>query len=252
MLSAIVLAGAPATGFDESLKSRAMVKVGGVTMLDRVLSALTSKCDQILVVGDVETDLQAQILTPAKTLMENIDIALKKVTGDYVLLATSDIPLINKECVSDFIEKGISLDCGFVYPICKKEKCLEKYPNLKRTYVTIKEGSFTGGNLMLMKKDFLLSIMPIMQDLYLARKKPVKLAKMIGFGVIWKLLLCKIFPNALDIDYLENKVSNIFCQRVKAYIVDDPAICEDLDSPEELKAFEDILGEKKWVSYKNI
>ena len=243
MLSAIVLAGASATGFDESLKSRAMVKVGGITMLDRVLSALEGNCDQILVVGDVETEQKVEILSPAGTLMQNIDIALKKVTGDYVLLATSDIPLITPLAVTDFIEKGTSLDCGFVYPICSKENCLEKYPNLKRTYVTIKEGAFTGGNLMLMKKDFLLKIMPIMQDLYLSRKKPLKLAKMIGFDVIWKLLLCKINPKALDIDYLENKISLLFGERVKSLIVDDPAICEDLDSPEEIKFYEEILGE---------
>ncbi len=243
MLSAIVLAGASAEGFDENLKSRAMVKLGNTTMLDRVLSALYDNCEQIIVVGDIDTSFNVEVLSPAKTLMENIDIALKKVKGDYVLLATSDIPFITKECVADFIEKGIALDCGFVYPICSKEKCQEIYPKLKRTYVKIKEGAFTGGNLMLMKKDFLISIMPIMQDLYLARKAPLKLAKMIGFDVIWKLLLCKINPKALDINYLENKVSKLFGQKVKAFIVDDPAICEDLDSPEEIMVFEEILGE---------
>ena len=243
MISAIVLAGAPATGFDEKLSSRAMVKVGEKTMLDRVLSALVGNCEEIIVVGDVKTEYNVLLTPPAGNLTENIKIALEKVRGDYVLLATSDIPLITFECVAEFLKGASKLDCGFVYPICRKEICLQKYPNLKRTYVTLKEGSFTGGNLMLMKKDFLLNVMPIMQDLYLARKKPLKLAKMIGFGVIWKLLLSRINPKALDILYLENKVSDIFGQRVCAFMVEDPAICEDLDSPQEIGAFEKILGE---------
>ena len=241
MISAVILAGASAQEFDSNLKSRAMVKIGGVTMLDRVASAIIDIAEEVFIVGDVETKYSATILKPAKTLMENIDIALKKTKGDYILIATSDIPFITKDCVKNFVEKAVKLNAGFVYPICSKAKCGEKYPKLKRTYVKIKDGEFTGGNLMLMKKDFLMSVMPIMQDLYLYRKSPLKLAKMIGFDVIWKLILSKFNPNALNIEYLENKISALFNDKVKALIAEDPAICEDLDSPDELVLFEELI-----------
>ena len=239
MVTAIVLAGA--AGKEFGVNSRAMVKVGGVTMLDRVVGALKDNADRILIVGDVTCSYNAEIYPPKKSLMENIDFALGKCEGDYILLCTSDIPFITEEAVKDFVDEGIKYDVGFVYPICRKEKCLEMYPTLKRTYVKIKDGEFTGGNIMLMKRSFLAGIMPIMQELYEARKSPLKLAKMIGFDIIWRLLLCKICPSVLDKEFLENKISALFGERVKAYISPDPSICEDLDSPEELAKFEEII-----------
>ena len=241
MLSAIILAGASAENFGCEAKSRAMIKVGGTTMLDRVASAL-SGTDEIIAVGDVESDLVSFILPPKNTLMENLAAAFKKAKGDYILLCTSDIPFVNRKCIEDFVKEGYKLKADFVYPICDRKDCIKVYPILKRTYVKIKEGEFTGGNVMLMKRDFLEKILPLMQELYEARKSPLKLAKMIGFDVIGKLILSRIFPNVLDIAFLEKKISGIFGAEARALIVRDPSICEDLDSPEELEKFEKIIG----------
>lgn len=242
MISAIVLAGAKGNEFGQNVTSRAMVKVGGITMLDRVVNALDC-ADEIIVVGDVKTDFDVTVMAPGEGLMENIKIASEKTMGDYILLCTSDIPFVTKKSINDFVEEGVKLDVGFVYPVCSKEKCTEIYPNLKRTYVKIKDGEFTGGNVMLMKKDFLKKVLPILQKLYFARKSPLKIAKMIGADIIWRLIFSKICPNLLDINYLENKISNLFGDKVKAYIAKDPAICEDLDSPDELGEFEKIIAE---------
>lgn len=241
MVSAIVLAGARGDEFGENITSRAMVKIGGVTMLDRVINALDI-ADEIIAVGNVETDYDIKILPPCQGLMENIRLASEHTTGDYILLATSDIPLITKDAVRKFVREAMSYDAGFVYPVCSEKNCLKYYPELKRTYVKIREGSFTGGNIMLMKRDFLKKVLPILKELYDARKSPLKIAKMIGGDIILRLIFSKICPNLLDIEFLENKISLLFGDRVKAYISEDPAICEDLDSPKELNAFEKIAN----------
>ena len=242
MITAIVLAGASADNFNQKAKSRAMIEVAGVTMLDRVVNSLVDVADEVIAVGDVSCGFDIKVLQPGGSLMENISIALKVAQGDNILLCTSDIPFVSKKIMREFAQKSMDLNVGFVYPICPKEKCMEIYPTLKRTYVKIKEGEFTGGNVMFMTRAFLSSVLPVMQDLYLSRKSPLKLAKMIGFDIIWRLILCKINPKALNIEFLENKISGIFKDKVKALIVEDPSLCEDLDSPEELVKFEEILA----------
>lgn len=244
MISAIILAGAPIGEFGDGSNenmSRAMVRLKDKPMLDYILGPICENVDETLVVGNVETDYNCSILEPANSLMENIQIAINKVKGEYILLATSDIPLITNEDVKNFIVESKKINCGFVYPICSKDDCNKYYPQLKRTYVKVKEGSFTGGNIMFMKKDFLLKIMPIMKELYNARKSPLKIAKMIGFDVIWRLLFVKMCPSILSIEFLEGRISKIFGDKVKALIMESPNICEDCDKVEDLDYFEKLI-----------
>lgn len=244
MISAIILAGAPIGEFGDGSNdniSRAMVKLKDKPMIDYILGPICENVDETFVVGNIETEYNCNILKPAKTLMENIQIALNEVKGDYILLSTSDIPLITKDDVEKFIAESKNTNCGFVYPICSREVCNKYYPELKRTYVNVKEGSFTGGNIMFMKKDFLVKIMPIMKELYNARKSPLKIAKMIGFDVIWRLLFVKMCPSVLSIDFLEGRISKIFGDKVKALIMESPNICEDCDKPDDIICFEKYL-----------
>lgn len=244
-VEAIILAGAPADDFgDSELTSRAMVKLCDKPMLDWVAEPVFN-CKSIsrtCVVGNVVTDFSDVILEPAEDIVSNIKRCLEEfVTGDYVLLVTSDIPLIDSDCITDFINEAELTDADFVYPICRKEVCEELYPELKRTYVKIDDGEFTGGNIMLMKKSFLIRVMPILSRLFEARKSPLKLAKVLGLGVVFKLILSRFDSRFLDIDYLEGTAGSILGSSVKAVITASPEICEDLDHPEDVVLFEDIL-----------
>lgn len=243
---AIILAGASAENFDTTgqIKSRAMIKIGDKTMLDWVAGAIfeSDKISRTCVVGDVKTLNADKILKPKENIVENIRTCLDEfVEGDYVLLATSDIPLLTTRHVTEFLTVAEKIDADFIYPICEKQICNTRYSELKRTYVKIKEGEFTGGNIMLMKTSFLRSILPIMESLFAARKSPLKLARMLGCGVIFKLILSRINPNILTLTYLEETVSRIMKAKVKAFITETPEICEDLDSPDDFEIMKKLI-----------
>ncbi len=249
-IDAVVLAGAPAGDFEDDvpLTSRAMAVLGSKTLLDLVLEPVSrnENIQRTCAVGHVVTDLPIEILEPEDTLVNNIRKALSDfVSADYVLLCTSDIPLIDSDHVTDFINQALETDADFVYPICRREVCDELYPQLQRTYVKIAEGEFTGGNIMLVKTDYFARLIPVISRLYEFRKKPLKLARLMGFQIIVRLILSRIRSDFLDIGTIEKTASRILGGGVlRAVITPHPEICEDLDKKEELAVFEAILNDK--------
>ena len=249
-IEAIILAGAEAGDFDTdgTLLSRSMVKICDRPMLDWVTEAIckNSYVTRCCVIGNVETKYADVILEPCETIVKNIKKCLNEfVCSEYLLLCTSDIPLIDSDCVTQFIEEAQMTKADFVYPICRKDICIDLYPDLKRTFVKLEDGEFTGGNIMFMKTDFLRKILPFLEKLFNARKSPIKLSKILGMRVLFKLILSRFNPKFLDIEYLEKTVSSILGSTVKAVITPYPELCEDLDKPSELNAFEEILKKRR-------
>ena len=249
-IEAVILAGAEAGNFDTdgTLSSRAMVKICEKSMLDWVAEAVSKSSygTRCCVIGNVETEYADVILEPCETIVENIKKCLDEfVSGEYLLLCTSDIPLIDSDCVTQFVEEAQMIEADFVYPVCRKDICTDLYPDLKRTFIKLDDGEFTGGNIMLMKTDFLRKILPLLEKLFNARKSPLKLSKILGIRVLFKLILSRLNPKFLDIEYLEKTASSILGSTVKAVITPYPELCEDLDKPSELNAFEEILKKRR-------
>ncbi|MBQ9358986.1 MAG: nucleotidyltransferase family protein [Abditibacteriota bacterium] len=249
-IDAVVLAGAPAGDFEDDvpLSSRAMVTMNGRTMLDHVLEPVykNENISRTCAVGSVVSDFADVILEPEDTLIDNIKKALAEfVTADYVLLCTSDIPLIDTDCITDFLDQALDEQADAVYPVCRKEVCEELYPDLQRTYVRIAEGEFTGGNVMLIRTEYFSRLIPVIDKLYRYRKQPVKLARIMGLEIILRLILSRLHAGFLDLRTIEKKASELLGGGViKAVITPRPEICEDLDKKEELPLFEAALKER--------
>ncbi|MBR4748592.1 MAG: nucleotidyltransferase family protein [Abditibacteriota bacterium] len=249
-IDAVVLAGAPANEFEDEvpLTSRAMVMLDGKTMLDRVLEPISANesISRTCAVGHVVSDCADAILEPGDTLVDNVKKALSEfVDAEYVLLSTSDIPLIDSDSVSDFLAQALEEDWDLVYPVCRREVAEGLYPDLKRTYVRIADGEFTGGNMMLIKTDYFDRLLPVLSKLYEYRKQPAKLAGLLGLQIIFRFLLSRINTAFLDLATIEKHASRILGGgRMKALITGHPEICEDLDKKEELPLYEAILKER--------
>ena len=150
-----------------------------------------------------------------------------------MLIVSSDIPLLTPEAVEDFIERAQKTGADLAYPIIPRSHCERRYPGLKRTYLKTGDGVFTGGNLMLVSRDFIAKT-GRSAGAYAARKQVLKLARMIGIGVLFRVILGQVIPQVLRVSVLERAVSRMLGAKVSAVVSAYPEIGEDVDKPSDL------------------
>lgn len=246
----VVLAGAPA---DTEVKQRynvdwrAEVPLCGRPMADWVVRALrdSGRAEQIALVGTGSAGAD-RVIAGGESFLDNVIRGVEAAGGSGpVLIVSSDIPLAGPEAYTELVDKGLSERADFIYPIIRREDCAAKFPELRRTYLRLREGTFTGGNAVLIDRDFLLSARPHIERLYAARKKPLQLALMIGIGVLLRTVLAqKLWAGAVDIPSVEEAAGRVMGGRLKALISSWPEIGSDMDHPEDFAVAEHILAER--------
>lgn len=242
----VILAGAPAGELfpEDRLRSRGMVPVAGKAMVQWVVDAFRGAglIGRIIVVGAVSVDGADVILQPGESFVENIKRGLEALdSSELVVIATCDIPLLTPQAVDDFVSKARKADADFVYPIVPRTYVEKRYPGARRTYVRTMEGVFTGGNMVLVKPSFILQNWDAIEQAYKARKQVTRLARIIGLGILLRVVFAKIWPGLLRISLLEKTVARVLKCSVAVVVSAYPEIAEDVDKPSDLVAVERFL-----------
>lgn len=159
-----------------------------------------------------------------------------------MLIVSADIPLLTPESVNDFVGRARSQGVDLAVPIITKQSCEERYPGMARTYLTTADGVFTLGNIVLMSPDFIENNWNAVAEAYTARKHVFKLARMIGMGVLARVLLARVMPSVLRVSVLERAVERMLGARVAAVVSNYAEIGEDVDKPSDLEAVRRILA----------
>jgi len=249
MTNALVLAAAPNNGRLAAVSpapNEALIEIGGKPIIRYIVDALleAERINRIVLLGPAE-DLSplfrheegVEILDSRGSVTENLLKGCEFLgSNERVLVVTSDIPLLTGEMVDDFISR-CGPDGDFFYPIVRREVCEASYPNVKRTYATVREGTFTGGNIFLLNPSVLAKMAETMHKIFKYRKNPVKLCSILGWGFVLRFLLRRV-----TIAELEARVSELF--GVRAVAVETPyvEIGLDVDKPEDYKLVVGLLG----------
>lgn len=208
-------------------------------MISYVLEGLAASTavDRIVVIGPRQ-ELEAVVSGPrvtviedgGKNLIDNLCIAAERLPQDVPLLvATSDIPLITGSIVDGYLELCAQAEADLYYPIVEKAINEAKYPFVKRTYASLVEGTFTGGNLVLLRPVVIPEAAPKAIAFMENRKNVLRLALLLGLPFLVKLLLKR-----LTIPDLERQVSRLWGLRGKAVVCPFPEIGIDVDKPSDL------------------
>lgn len=249
MIDAVVLAGSPNIGQLKdcsSAENEALINIGDRAMIDYVITALqgSSEIGRIVVVGPVKelSYLREKgniIIAPSgRTAIESVEngIALLE-TDSMVLIATSDIPLITSTAIDDFLNLCRGKQGDLFYPIVPKEVNDLKYPGVRRTYVRLKEGKFTGGNLFLVNPAVVRKCAEKAEQFVAYRKKPLSLCKLIGFGFVIKYLF-----HRLSLAEAERQVSKLLSIKGFGVISSYPEVGIDVDKPSDLELVRKVLA----------
>jgi GTP:adenosylcobinamide-phosphate guanylyltransferase len=217
--------------------NRALVVVGEKRLLDHVLDALEdSHCiATVCVVGDLPPSERYRQIPDAGDFVSNLFAGVEgSPNSPYLLIATADLPFLTGAKVREFVQAAVQkaeeTGATLLYPIVPVSQCYARFPNVKRTAIKLREGEFTGGNLMLVRPAVLTSIKPRIAEGFAARKQPLRLATMLGFGMVARLLLSQLVsPRLLSLSLLERRVSRLLGTEARVLLCNAPEIATDLD-----------------------
>ncbi|HEV2471893.1 MAG TPA: NTP transferase domain-containing protein [Chthonomonadales bacterium] len=221
---------------------RALVEVGGKTLLQTILQAVSEDDAPVAVVGNVPPQGRSHSIPDSGDFVTNVTSGLTHFrSAPFVLLATSDLPFITSAAVVDFVERAVSTagsgQTAMVWPIVEVAKCYQRYPGVKRTALKLREGEFTGGNLMLVRPEAILEKQSQIADAYASRKSPLRIAALLGMGTVLRLAISQIvMPSAMGLRYLEQRVSALLGAGARAVISPYPEIATDLDRASDFAA----------------
>lgn len=240
---AVVLAGGkakPEIAAATGVENRALIAVKGRTMLACVVEALRAApgIGTVTVVGDLPDSTDYARVPDHGGFVENIFAGLEAAgAAEFALIATSDIPFVTADAVEDFVTRGAALDADMVYPIVPVAACYKRFPGVRRTSLALREGRFTGGNMVLVRPGFLRAQRARIAEAYAARKSPVRLALMLGLGTTLRVVSTLLgVPGLLAIPRLEASVSRLLGGSARALVSPYPEIATDIDRPDDLAA----------------
>jgi len=250
-IGAVVLAGgrvpAPLAGL---CTHRALLRINGRFMLEYLLDVLaaTPSVVGIAVASAPEVlaelaDSRCRKVPEGGSLVDNMQLgarALAETRATHLLFITGDIPLVTVEGIEDYIRSSLSCGAALTYPIIPREACEARFPGARRTYVRLREGTVTGGNAVFTTASLLDDQRDLIQGLYAARKQPLKLAQLLGWATVFRML-----TGTLDLPYIEAVAGRILHAPAKAIITRYAEIGFDVDKPGDLQAVEQALASER-------
>ena len=164
-------------------------------------------------------------LKDSGSLLDNTIMGLKSLEQHRkVLILTADIPLVTTNIIASTLLECEKIDADCYYPIVMKSIIEKKFPGGKRTYIPLREGHFSGGNVFLVNPKAILRNEAVFKRMIRDRKNVVKLVSFLGFSFLLRMVF-----GLLDIPVLEKKASKLLGVSVKAIISPSAELAVDID-----------------------
>lgn len=242
----LILAGGTLKGLEsENAPTKALIRINEKFMVEYVIDALrcSARIGRVVVVVPAEvknvfwSKKVDKILVSDLSVIENVQKGFRYLDAiNPVLIVTSDIPLLTTQAIDDFLISCQKKDAEIYYPIVLKDVICSAFPEAKRTYVSLKEGVFTGGNIGLVAPRVVKENIELMKTVFNSRKSPLKLFRILGFMFVLKFIFRR-----LTLKELEQKCSELLGVKASVVISSFPGIGVDVDKSSDLKIVKEAL-----------
>lgn len=247
MIDALVVAGSPNDGNLQGYSTEpfeALIPIGGRTMVEHVVEALinSQQVRNIVVVGpaqlkEIFNNKAVQVVVHHSGIVSNVAAGVKYLPDSKrILLVPGDVPLITPDIIDCFIDNCHDDSYDLYFPIIPKHVMENKYPAMKRTYVTLQDGTFTAGNVFIVNADKIPIGLEKGQEFIELRKSPLKLCRLLGANFVMKFLM-----HRLTIAEIEQQASKLLHLRGRAIICNTPELGLDVDKPSDLSIVRQII-----------
>ena len=235
-VTAVVLGGGGGDALSQAagVAAKALVPFNGQPLVSYVLRALRGcpLVSSIIYVGDTAPVVAAeQVLPPGRTFVESFSVgvqaALASAPERSVLVTTADLPWLQADALNDFLAAGAG--AAVAYPVVAEGVAKSQFPEQHRTFVRLRDGRFTGGNMMLLSPQVMPVLLPFVGRAYQGRKNPLALARLFGGDFIVRLAL-----GQLSLRAVERRAERILGLPVRAVVTEHASIGADVDKLEHL------------------
>jgi molybdopterin-guanine dinucleotide biosynthesis protein A len=248
-VTALVLAGgktgpafAAAAAVPDVRGGRSLAEINGQPMVRYVLQALQQAegVDRVVLVapsGFPDQPEADEVVHADADLVDNIAAGLKHCPGaDFVLLVTADIPFITAAAIDDYLRVCREARVDVCYAAIPREACEKQFPNMRRTYLRTRDNAYTGGNVVLQRVSVFDRQAATLREARRRRKSPAFLAKLIGWGNLFKLL-----TRRLELEDISEAASRLLGVQCKLVVTPWAELGSDVDKPEDLLLARSLL-----------
>lgn len=243
-LGAAVLAAGrmpPDLARETGAEARGLIRVGGRPIIDRLLEAL----DAAQLVGDVRVVCSegspllehvgpVGVASRGPAFLDSIRTGLEALGGpDRLLLVTGDLPFLTPAALDRFCQEALQSGACIVYPIVRKEDCERAFPDGRRLYVRLRDGSYTGGNVALVSRVFIEEQGERLAHAFAGRKNPLRLAAMLGWRIV-----CRLAFGRLSLGDVVARGEQLLATKLHVVHSPHPELAFDVDKPSNLAAAE--------------
>lgn len=232
---------------------KAMLDIGGRTILERVLDALQSSeyIDRILVIGLEPGSAEAnglRVRRPVSFLADQgglVSNALAGIrwmktenpTATPLVLCSSDIPCLTGEIVNGFVDLCRPFNYAVYYPVVTQATMEARYPGSKRTYVPLKPHRVAGGDVFIVDPALADQNRELWEALVSGRKHAWMLARTVGLGTLLKFLLRR-----LSIGDIEKIGLRLLGKPIQVVFSPYAELGMDIDKPNQLELLKEDLA----------
>jgi GTP:adenosylcobinamide-phosphate guanylyltransferase len=252
-LPAVALAGGlleedfSGAGYD--VANKAYLRIGGSTMLERVLGALrgSSSIGVIRCVtapgafaaefGSRGPSLCDDVVRAGSDVIDSLLAGFEGLPADAMtVVAATDIPLLTPSAVDSFAMAAAATPCDVGYGFVRRGPHELSYPQVRHTWVRLREGTFCGGGISVIRAGSAPRIASTLRDFAAARKSPVRLASLFSPLLVLRLLL-----GLVSVSELERRADALTGLRCRGIASDVPELAVNVDTLEDLRTIEAIL-----------
>lgn len=226
--------------------SRALVPVGGRPLVTRVVEALqgAESLERVVVVHAPGRPLPEQAVLGApqvgaagERFSDTIAAAAREGGDGFVCLVTADLPLLTPAAVDESVKFALDSGADLTYTIAEAGMVAEAFPGTVRTIVRLREGRFTGGNLVVARAASLLTGLERIETAFGRRKSIVGLTMLLG-----PMFLLRVAFGRLSVADAAARGAQIMGCRVAVHATRYPAVGFDVDKPSDLEVAERLLS----------
>jgi len=221
---------------------KALLDMGGRTMLERVVAALhdSAYVEDILVVGIAPEVAAAANLTFARpvafvpdagSMVGNMLAGVawfrhNRPGTETVLGGSADIPTITGPVVDAFIEACRPWDKAVYYNLVSRPRLEGRFPNSRRTYSRYGNIEAAGGDMTIARLGVAEANRELLESLTGARKQPWRIARIVGLRFLLKFLFHRV-----TIADVEATAGRVIGAPVQVILDGPPELAMDADKP---------------------
>ena len=220
-------------GYD--VPNKAYLPVAGELMLIRVLRALrgSAAVSEIrLVTLPSAARREPEVMRLCDAVVEQGSDLIASVLAGFqglpaderAMIVATDMPLLTSQAVDRFAALGAQTPCDVGYGFVERKLHDRSYPQVRHTWVRLREGTFCGAGMSLIRAGKTGQLESVLRDFTAARKSPAKLASLFSPALVFKVL-----TGQLGVGELERRASELTGVVCRGIMCPDADVAVNID-----------------------